>query len=435
MEEKSPVVYTIRCESSDEGTYYELKPVVTNGQVDDIDVILYSNSHKKMLGRKSPLQNEEAFYVVDPGTFKGSCNDKDRIQARFIMAASNDNSHWGKADFKKDRRPLKPGRDQIFKPNQLRGVFVYGHLWTASQVLAVKKYFLEKYDENEILQLYRMFGGSIRDLVSMTEEEFESDARAALTDINKEIINELIDGRYKFAFKPEEPSIIIIGIGPKKDKPMNLYTVFLKSDYIQELVVEKWLRNSWYSVQNEDNDSNRGNLFEAFVRRRFYTQQVQFESNQVRESHRERPGTVGMKKNYQPVTAGMKVGSERKVLRVSNLAASVRKDTRKEFLFYSKDQSEPLIDMIYRMDDGYEAIQATISKTHDAARDKIEVLKNALDLQSDQTLRIFYAVPSLRYDEFKTEPVNPLDPLDTNEYDFSNIFIYHLSIDGLRQDP
>ena len=75
--------------------------------------------------------------------------------------------------------------------------------------------------------------------------------------------------------------------------------------------------------------------------------------------------------------------------------------------------------MLYRVDDGYEAIQATISVKHDVARRKIEDLKAALALRSDQKLRIFYAVPSVKYAEFATNPVNPLD---TDQYDFSNVF-------------
>ena len=436
MREKKPVVYTIRSESVGEGIYYELEPVLEEGscRVLDIKVILHNRSHENMLKARTSLQNKDAFYVVDPGDFKGSCNERKGIlQARFIMAASNDSAHWGKNDFKKDRQSASFFPFQTIQPNELRGVFVYGHLWTASQVLAAKRFFppFQKFDEKQILQLYRMFGGSVRDIMSLTEEEFQADAQGALTGISESIISELKDGRYKFAFEPEQPSSIIIGIGPKKDKPTNLFTVFLKSDYIQELIAEKWLLNSWYHLCDEDNGSNRGNLFEAFVRRKFYTQRVPFGSDQVRESRREKPQT-NVKRNYQAVTAGMMVGARRKVLRVSNLAASVRDDTTKEFVYYSKDEREPLIDMIYRVDGGYEAIQATISKKHDAARDKIENLKNDLDLQSDQTLRIFYAVPSVRYNEFATNPANPLD---TDAYDFSNISIYHLSIDGVREEP
>ena len=428
MEEKSPVVYTIRCNLSMPGIYYELAPVVKNGQVDDIKVIVHKKKHENMESI-STLQNENAFYVVDQGKFQGSCDDVDHIEARFIMTASNNCDHWGGEEFAKDRQS-----DTYFgkttRPNELPGVFVYGHLWTAPQVLAVRRYFpsLEIYSKNEILQRYRIFEGSIRDIKMTNKVIFEKRALGALGRINETTINELIDGLYEFAFKPDQLSSRIIGIGPEMDEPTDSHIVFLKSDYVEELVVEKWLRNSWYSVQNEDNIFRR-NLFEAFVRRKFYSQQVHFGGAQVRESRRERPDTAGMRRNYEPVTNGMKVGSKRKVLRVSNLAESVREDAKKEFLYYSMDQSEPFIDMIYRVDDGYEAIQATISKKYDAVRDKIKDLKNALHLQSSQKLRIFYAVPSVRYDEFVTDPVNPLD---TNGYDFSNIIIYHLSIDGDR---
>ena len=434
--EKKPVVFTIRCASSKEGIYYELSPLFQEGQeVHDIKVILHMKTHQDML-RYGTLQNENAFYVVDSGKFKESCDDTDQIEARFIMAASNDRTLWGENEFEKNRQPNLRGTvlQQTVRPNQRSGLFVYGQLWTASQVLAAKPYLaaLEDKEDREILRRYRMFGGSIRDIIAMEEGQFQSNALSALATITINIVNELLDGRYAFSFKPDEPSSKLIGIGPTQDDPTD-YTVFLKSDYIQELLAEKFLRNSWYAVLNEDNGSNRGNLFEVFVRRMFYKNPVHFESDQIRESLREKSSDPRFKsRNYQAVDVGMTVGSEREVRRVSNLVESVRNDSKKEFLFYSKNESEPLIDMIYRVDGGYEAIQATISKKHDAARDKIENLKNGLDLQSDQTLRIFYAVPSVRYNEFATTPANPLD---TDVYDFSNISIYHLSIDGVREEP
>jgi hypothetical protein len=47
-----------------------------------------------------------AFYVVDPGEYKESCDDTDDLfKARFILAASNDSRHWGEKEFTKFRGP------------------------------------------------------------------------------------------------------------------------------------------------------------------------------------------------------------------------------------------------------------------------------------------------------------------------------------------
>ena len=41
-------------------------------------------------------------------------------------------------------------------------------------------------------------------------------------------------------------------------------------------------------------------------------------------------------------------------------------------------------------------------------------------------LRIFFAVPRCRYENFETNPVNPL----LEELDLDNVFLYHLAIDA-----
>lgn len=135
MKEKKPVVYTIRRESVVDGIYYELVPVLEegSGRVLDINVILHDTSPEKMFKARSSLKNKDAFYVVDPGDFKGSCNERnDCLRARFIMAASNDRAHWGKNEFAKLRSSESFFLFQTIQPNELRGVFVYGQLWTAS---------------------------------------------------------------------------------------------------------------------------------------------------------------------------------------------------------------------------------------------------------------------------------------------------------------
>jgi hypothetical protein len=99
-------------------------------------------------------------------------------------------------------------------------------------------------------------------------------------------------------------------------------------------------------------------------------------------------------------------------------------DPTQEKMYYSRNESEPLIDMIFRVDGGFDAIQSTIAKTHNAEADKIRSLKKALALTKDETLRIFYVLPKCRYDQFETNPVNPL----LQHPDLSNVFIYHVGV-------
>ena len=104
----------------------------------------------------------------------------------------------------------------------------------------------------------------------------------------------------------------------------------------------------------------------------------------------------------------------------------VRNDLTQSNLYYSKDKFEPLIDMIYRVDDGFEAIRSTVSKSHDAKPEKIRSLATKLPLGRNEKLRIFYAVPSPHFLQFVTNPVNPL----LDQPDLANVSIFHLSILG-----
>lgn len=103
---------------------------------------------------------------------------------------------------------------------------------------------------------------------------------------------------------------------------------------------------------------------------------------------------------------------------------AVRSDQTQQHMYYSKNESKPLIDMIYCVNDEYHAIQATIGKEHDTALSKIRNLKMALGLGQGKKLQIFYAIPSSHYGDFATTPINPL----FGQNDLTNVLIYHVSV-------
>ena len=98
----------------------------------------------------------------------------------------------------------------------------------------------------------------------------------------------------------------------------------------------------------------------------------------------------------------------------------------KEECITPKNQYVLLIDMIFRVDGGYDAVQSTIGRSHKASAAKIRVLKDGFKLRDDESLRIFFAVPVSRYKEFETAPANPLH----DEPDLANVF--HLSCRHFR---
>lgn len=78
----------------------------------------------------------------------------------------------------------------------------------------------------------------------------------------------------------------------------------------------------------------------------------------------------------------MSLGSQRKIVRVSDMLARVKATTYETEMFYSKNEREPLllIDMIRRVSYGFEATQVTIRMEHDAAVAKMRALVNSLNL-------------------------------------------------------
>ena len=427
------VVYTIRqCEGLDD-FFYELIPIVEqhSGKVQDVAVKLYKMRHERVC-EIPVLKGGNSVYVVDPGDFAGSCDISKIVRpACFIMNASNDERHWGGSNFTKFRSAPKRahwalGGDGRETTPIKAGKIIHGSLWSGHQLLVAKAYlFNQLLDDDELLRRFRIVGGSIRDIVEFDEDKFKEKVAAALN-IDDVMVQGLVDGNYQFSYKPAEPSSALVGLGPA-DANLELIKISLKSDYVEEQLGKKHLQISWYAFLNEDNAGNRGNVFEAYLREKFSAAEIHFTEKEARESLRMKP--IGQKqnrqkKNYAPVLGGMTVGSKRTIVQVLDMNVRVQTDLAMEHMFYSKNQAEPLIDMILRVGGGYDAIQSTVGKKHGSATEKIKALKAKLDLKDTETLRIFFAVPEHRYADFVTDTVNPL----LNEPELSNVRIFHLSI-------
>jgi hypothetical protein len=433
MVKKSQVVQTIRVafDSGQKDLFYEFLPVIENEQVVDITVKVYRIPAADVETTIPSMEVESAYYVVDPGKFRGSCDNTDQLyEANFIMAASNDSLHWGNREFTKGRMSAsKRGQRFLETRPRKKGLHVFGTLWSATQLIAAKPYIdeLEGLADSEVLRRFRFVGGSMRDVMLFDDEEektFKSDVGAALN-LEATTVQELAEGRYMFAFDTGAPSSILIAIAPNGVNSTR-FTVALKSDFVEESLASKHLKISWFNFLDEDNAGNRGNLFESYLRLKFSTGQVRFAETEVRESLRGLPsnGKANEKKNYQPVTGGMTIGSARTIIRVPDLIAAVKADHSHQYMLYSRNEREPLIDMICRVNGGYDAIQATVRVQHDGETEKIRKLVTDLGLMGSQRLRIFYAVPSCRYGTFVTNPVNPL----LHQSDLNNVFIYHVSV-------
>jgi hypothetical protein len=87
MNQKQPVVYTIRKSLGSKDIFYEFVPVVENEKVKDITVKVYELYTGDKRSKIPSMRRKGAFYVVDPGTYTGSCDDTDDLyKARLIIA-------------------------------------------------------------------------------------------------------------------------------------------------------------------------------------------------------------------------------------------------------------------------------------------------------------------------------------------------------------
>ncbi|KAL3923652.1 MAG: hypothetical protein SGILL_001537 [Bacillariaceae sp.] len=391
IEYKRTVVYAIKTNRT---VYMELKPVLDQdtGCVVDIEMCIHS-----IIPELIPcLQDQNAYYVVDPGKSKESCDVDADFSAHFIMAASCDNRHWGAGEFTK------------LRGKKTKGKFIYASHWEEASLFTVKRYIgLGHLEDQEISNRYRAVGGSVRAIQSYSEDEFKQDVENALSGITKEVAHSLADGTCQFTFMPLAPGSILVAITPRADN-REVHSVVLASDLIEEMLAAKFLKLALYDVLDEENSGNRGNLFEAFVRRKLSTSSVQYEM--CRQSLPTKPdkGPGNMKKNYQKVTSGKILGSKRTIVRVSDMYRRVKDKKDKGEMVYSKNEREPLVDMICRVDNGYEATQATIQVTHTVRTQQIRTLVDKLGLSATEHLTIVYAAPKSRYNAFATDPVNPI---------------------------
>mmetsp|Transcript_6781 Transcript_6781/g.18953 ORF Transcript_6781/g.18953 Transcript_6781/m.18953 type:complete len:633 (+) Transcript_6781:153-2051(+) len=422
MEKMAPVVYAVQQLSPNKTVYMKFVPIVKDGTVVDITVSCVESDR----GPKSALEWQDGnYYVVDPGVTKVSCDVNFDNRVHIILVCSCDDSHWGKNEFTKmrsrGRKLLNNGFDEdvnsAFKRHMqmghdngsgrtLGGNFVYCSSWKLKDVIGGKHLLgLSDLTDATICSRYRVTGGSVRKIIAFTSEKQEKKKiENALSKLLDHTVHELADGRCNSAFDASAPESALVSVEPDENAPSE-YRLVICSDVAEEIIAVRRLKLSWYALLDEDNSSNRGNLFESFVRHKL-SRALELKMDRDSSPFLPPKASKDKKKNYTQSSTVLKF-PERTVVRVTNLAESVR-NSQSDLLFYSRDESEPLIDMICRFERGFLAIQVTIQPTHTAKAAAIRELLDALNLSDNEKLVIVFATPSNRLKNFKTAPVNPL---------------------------
>jgi hypothetical protein len=88
--------------------------------------------------------------------------------------------------------------------------------------------------------------------------------------------------------------------------------------------------------------------------------------------------------------------------RESNNIFDSFRDKDQNTIYYSSDRCEPFVDFVFRQENAYYLVQATLGKTHSASRRNLKTILENLQLKNDQRVVVIYAVPDYHFCDFIT---------------------------------
>lgn len=110
LKDRKTVVYIILSDQNDQ-FYYEFVP----GDGNSVIIKIYPESTSEFKIKSLCLNS--TYYIVDPGTYSGSCDPDAWVIAKVIIVASPNEKYWGGSEFEKER-------------GGYGGVFQYYPLWS-----------------------------------------------------------------------------------------------------------------------------------------------------------------------------------------------------------------------------------------------------------------------------------------------------------------
>ena len=353
-----------------------------------------------MLNRSDP-SNKNNFLIIDPGTLgtKNINPTSINVIGRVIMCPSFNEKYWNGNDFLKDYLGQRPG-----------GVFFYHPHWTLEELLLARVSLNQNTQSGvtvaQLRERFRIFGPVPRLLF------IKSERVADLVDAQDKSLNSLensdidlicgITGTPQQLFKSRgtQPSSYVILVKSEAASKFRRMSIDIVSEHVRDKIAHQFRKHLWSPmIQCGTNKSVLGSLFEPIVQR--YMMQTRVYERSVAVSFKQR-GNIERNRVVEP----FKLTGCNNMVFVVDPAKRVKIGCEKT-LYHSTNHQYPLIDMIFKIGKRYYAVQATVSKNHDASRDKIEALAKRLSLKDDEELHIFYAVPLEIMPKFNTDPVNP----------------------------
>ena len=379
----SSVVYIRRTEERD-SWFYEFIP--TSDGKNPYVVNVYPEESTKFRDIPS-LRDPSAYYVVDPGESQVSCNPKPSFKARVIIISSPNDRHWGAGEFVKRRG------------NQL-GTFRYYPLWNLNEVLCGLDFFNSdeiSLSPQKLAERYRQVGGVPRHLFADMDEykDILDRQKRAVKAVNSEQAMDIVSGEIDTdgLLDSKSPKSAVIGI-ELADNDHGAFTE-RKAVPISAVAAEQVFLKHITTLWNDMVANERPLVFESYLRT--VLTNVEIDVSKLTEQ-----GTATSPRSAPPSKIGGYSGIQ--IVSGGSIVKAAIESPTANILFYSSNQSYPLIDFACKDSNGtILAFQATTGPRHDASKSQIADLE---DQVGERGLMLYY-LHADRSGGFKTDPVKP----------------------------
>uniref|UniRef100_A0A0K6S988 Uncharacterized protein n=1 Tax=Chromera velia CCMP2878 TaxID=1169474 RepID=A0A0K6S988_9ALVE len=397
LERGETAVYLKRTlDTSRDGVCYEFKPMGSGR----IETEVYTEEQAIRVEVAS-LKLPSTFFLIDPGSNQGSCDPSFRVEAKVIMNASPDSKHWGN-EF-----------DKRQQDGEAYGIFLYYPLWTLLELLAASGFLSPSgylIEEDVLLERYREFGGTPR-AVFAPESDLQGLRRKQKKGVHAltpEQVKLIADDKVAAVDTDDasQPKSSVMGYeseGPSYDgKPVII------SKVVCERISERHMGLLWRDLELQSTHSTRGHLFEAYVR-----------SLMLREGgntfwSRKAVGARGDKTG-----TNLELPCCESIRLVHDVSAAVKACQKSgSVVYHSVNQQYELVDFVFKQNGTFFAVNATIAASDKAKTKKINKLFTDLGLKADSgppKLKLLFAVPMERFNDFYTDPREPSE--GTNHFE------------------
>lgn len=376
LQKGKTVVYILR--TADGSGYYIQFTPSEEGQV---DIELF---HEKTSPTEIPsLYDPGAYYLVDPGKTKTSCDPAPMVAARVIIVASPDERHWGGSAFAKT--------DQT----GLGGYFMYFPNWSLHQLEAASNELSGvQFQNGQVAELYSVFGGVPRQVFfPALKDQNEKELKTKVDALKDENLRDLVTGQMNrhSGFGADQPGGGVVEFVPRD----NFEDVELKlaSSSILKWVRIRFMNSIWIPMATYPSLIS-WQLLEDYM---LYALQ---NTNQ----YTTRPCVGKTDASYNNLVnhvlgqcTGMSLAADCTSAVLHGPGLNV---------FYSSDRFHPLYDMVYKAGNVYYAFQIILGNSHDAKQQQIDSLVQRLQIGTgERELRLYYAVHEGVFENFVTKPV------------------------------